>query len=229
MIALGLDTSCATGSMGLFDDAGRIAPRSVPSPPVHSRRLLDTLGRALREAGARIKDLGVVAVACGPGSFTGLRVGMATARGLGLAIGCPVVGFSTLETMAIAGAPPGGSRVTVLMDAGRGQVYRGQYSVAAGAAAAGGPASLLLPEAAVAIGEALREAAGGIVVCGEGLAESIILGARLRELGAIAAPPIGLALARRGVALCRRGAGGVLPPLIPNYLRASDAETTAAP
>ncbi len=178
----------------------------------------------MQEAGARMKDLEVVAVACGPGSFTGLRVGMATARGLGLAIRCPVVGFSTLETIAVASAAlsPDASRVTVLMNAGRGEVYRGQYVVAAGAA------SLLLPEAAVAVGDALRDAACGLVVCGEGLAESGILGAALRDLGSVPAPPIGVTLARRGIALRRSAGGGALPPLIPNYLRASDAEKTTA-
>ena len=225
MLALGLDTSCATASLGLFDDEGRIAPRSIPSPPVHSERLLLTLRHVLQEAGAGVKDLDLVACACGPGSFTGLRVGMATARGLGLAIGCPVLGFSTLETIAIASVAPSSnaSRVTVLMDAGRGQVYRGRYLVASGAA------RLLHPEAAVAIDDALRDAADGLVVHGEGLGESAILGAVLRGLGSIPAPPIGETLARRGAALCSGATGGALPPLIPNYLRASDAEKTATP
>ena len=223
MLALGLDTSRASGSIGLVDDAGRFPAREIPTPPVHSRKLLIALKSALEEAGAGPRDLDVVAVACGPGSFTGLRVGMATARGLSLAIRRPVAGFSTLETIAIACAATRDAEVavTVLMDAGRGQVYRGAYLVA------GEAASPRRPEAAVGIGEALSGIEEGLVTCDEGLMESEALGRRLRDIGAIAAPSIGATLARRGIALCRAAAGGAFPPLIPNYLRASDAEKTA--
>lgn len=224
LLALGIDTSTSSASVGLRDGAGLWAELSLTTGLTHSETLLPAVGAVLRASGRDQGHLSVIAVAAGPGSFTGLRIGMATAKGLALACEIPLVGFSTLETMALAAASswggPGRVHVCTLIDAGRGEVYRGLYSVEAETAAA------LVPEAAVApqgAGDGLPDgcliAGDGIEACRE-LTHALPRGARVMR----ATPPIGALLARRALDLAAARGLSDLPPLVPNYLRPSDAE-----
>lgn len=133
MKLLALDTALEACSVAVTDG---------PRPPIvisevlgrgHAERLFGMLSAAMDEAGLSFDELDRIAVTVGPGSFTGLRVGIAAARGLALSIGCPVVGVETLEAHAvkarsIAGAVP----VTAVIDARRDEVY-GQRFAADGA------------------------------------------------------------------------------------------------
>src|SRR5262249_13045992 len=90
----------------------------------HAERLMGMIGDALAQAGLTVAELGRIAVTAGPGSFTGVRVGIAAVRGLSLATGCPAVGIGTLAVIAerarmLAGARP----VLAVLDARRGEVY----------------------------------------------------------------------------------------------------------
>jgi tRNA threonylcarbamoyladenosine biosynthesis protein TsaB len=172
-------------------------------------------------------DVDLFAVAAGPGSFTGLRIGMATAKGLAFASGRPLVAYSTLETMALAledTMPAGaGHVICVMLDAGRGEVYRGLFRCAGGAAAA------LLPEAALPPHAAAAEIPEGCLLCGDGFDVHREALGPLRASGmAIHEKPpfIGLMLARRALADAALRGLGHLPPPVPNYLRLADAEMT---
>ncbi|MGE0503734.1 MAG: tRNA (adenosine(37)-N6)-threonylcarbamoyltransferase complex dimerization subunit type 1 TsaB [Rhizobiaceae bacterium] len=94
----------------------------------HAERLMAVIQEALDAAGVGYKDLGAVALSVGPGSFTGVRVGVSTARGLALALKIPAIGVTTLEAVAaetLALHP--GSDTLVAIDAGRGNAYVGVY------------------------------------------------------------------------------------------------------
>lgn len=101
MLALGIETATSMGSVALVDDgAGVLAEHSLNSKASHSERLLPSIDGLFKETGKRLDDCAVVCVSRGPGSFTGLRIGLATAKGLAYAISKPIVGVSTLEILA---------------------------------------------------------------------------------------------------------------------------------
>src|SRR6478672_3446997 len=99
MLTLAFDTATAAATAALVDDGEVLGERTT-----RAVRLLEDVDALLRQAGARQWDLDRLAVGIGPGSFTGVRLGLATARGLALALDLPVAGVSTLEVLA-AGAP----------------------------------------------------------------------------------------------------------------------------
>ncbi len=225
MLALAIDTSTSAGSVGLADDGCLSADLTVSSGQTHSERLLCAIEAVMAASGVTWSGVDLLAVACGPGSFTGLRIGMATAKGLALALSRPVTGFSTLETIAFACAAEacgsGPRAVLALLNAGRGEVYRGLYRDS------GDGPQALRPEAAVEPAEALAGVPGGCIVCGDGFEAYRDLMRPHLPLDAVLlrrTPPIGSALARRAIDRARRTGLGGLPPPTPNYLRLSDAE-----
>lgn len=124
MLVLALDTTTRGGSCALLD--GDVVVREQGGDPVrsHAERLPGDLIALLDGAGRSPDDVDVYAVAIGPGSFTGLRVGIATMQGLAFATGKPLIGASALDALAqIANAP----RVATWVDAWRGEVYAALY------------------------------------------------------------------------------------------------------
>jgi tRNA threonylcarbamoyladenosine biosynthesis protein TsaB len=226
MIALGLDTSSTAGSAAVVSSDGLLhAELNLRAGLTHSERLLPSVHALLDVAGVRVEAIDLFAVAAGPGSFTGLRIGMASAKGLALACGRPLVGFSTLETIAqacVSWIAPGAT-ICVLLDAGRGEVYRGLYRPA------GEVVEALAPEAALSPAEAVEGLPPHSLVVGEGLSAHAAILQGLLPAGAMrvpAAPFIGAVLARRALAAAAGAPAGSLPPVVPNYLRVSDAERT---
>lgn len=118
---LGLDTSTFLLQVALLREDGSLAAELREEVPTHTPRLPGVFEGLLEEAGLPAGHLTAVGVTRGPGSFTGLRVGLAAALGLGRGLGIPVYGLSTLE--AAARAFPGEGRGVVLLDARRGEVY----------------------------------------------------------------------------------------------------------
>jgi tRNA threonylcarbamoyladenosine biosynthesis protein TsaB len=102
MRVLAIDTALAACSAAVLDTAygGIIASESLGMIRGHAEALMPLLARVMKQSGLAFRDLDRVVVTTGPGSFTGLRVGIAAARGLGLATGLPVVGVSTLSAYA---------------------------------------------------------------------------------------------------------------------------------
>ena len=120
-LLLAIDTAFERCSAGLLDmDARRMLARAEPEiGKGHAERLMGVVAEVLTEAGASYADLGRIAVAVGPGSFTGLRVGVAAARGLSLALAVPAVGIGTLDALAAPHIGTG-SPILAVLDARRG-------------------------------------------------------------------------------------------------------------
>jgi tRNA threonylcarbamoyladenosine biosynthesis protein TsaB len=121
MRILALDTALAATSVAILRDDVVLASRSEAMTRGHQERLATLVQELMRQAGLDFTDLERIAVTVGPGSFTGLRVGLAFAKGLGAALQRPVTGVGTLEALA-ASAPP--ARLTAaVIDARRDQIY----------------------------------------------------------------------------------------------------------
>jgi tRNA threonylcarbamoyladenosine biosynthesis protein TsaB len=127
LIILSLDTTTRAGSTALLQDAVVLAELTGNPEITHGQRLPEDLMRVLREAGLHIDDVELYAVAAGPGSFTGLRVGIATVQGLAMARARRVVPVSTLEALAQA-AVNADAPIAAWMDAQRGEVFSEVYS-----------------------------------------------------------------------------------------------------
>jgi len=229
MLALGIDTSTKVGSVGVAGTgSGDItAELNVRCSLTHSARLLPAVRGVLEPLGLAPADVDLFAVAAGPGSFTGLRIGMATAKGLAFASSRPLVAYSTLETMALAledTMPHGvGHVICVMLDAGRGEVYRGLFRCEGGTAAA------LLPEAALPPHAAAAGIPEGCLLCGDcfDVYREVLGPLRASGMAIHETPPfIGLMLARRALADAALRDLDHLPRPVPNYLRLSDAEMT---
>ena len=127
MLLLGLDSSGKTASAALFSDGAVLAEYTLNIGLTHSQTLLPMVTEIFSKTGKTPEELTAIAVSSGPGSFTGLRIGAATAKGLALAHGIPLVEVSTLRSLAwnIDKAFPG--LVHPIMDARRQQVYTGAF------------------------------------------------------------------------------------------------------
>lgn len=126
MLVLGIDTATSTASVGLADGDRVIAERSLGMTRNHAVSLLPLIDATLHEGGVALLDLDAVAVSIGPGSFTGLRVGLSVAKGLVLVRGMAIAGVPTLEVLAQTAAADGGS-VCAVLDARRGEVYTAAF------------------------------------------------------------------------------------------------------
>lgn len=126
MKVLGVDSSGMVASVAIVNDDILVAEYSVNYKKTHSETLLPMLDEVVRMTEQNIEDIDAIAIAAGPGSFTGLRIGAATVKGLGLALDKPIVSVPTCHALAynlwgISGF------VCPIMDARRNQVYTGIY------------------------------------------------------------------------------------------------------
>jgi tRNA threonylcarbamoyladenosine biosynthesis protein TsaB len=131
MISLAIDTSDSRGSVAVRRDAVTVVSHRHESTEDYSSWLLPTVDSALREASVGFRDLNLIAVATGPGSFTGVRVGLTVAKAWGEVYGVPLMGVSRLEAIAqLAHTVGGGTRwVAPFYDAHRGQIFAALYRV----------------------------------------------------------------------------------------------------
>lgn len=225
MISLAIDTSAHLCAAAVHDDASArvLAQRSEDIGRGHAERLMEVVGEVLREANVEYSAIGRVIVTVGPGSFTGIRVGLATARGVALALGVAAIGVSVLEAAGEHCAELGlwdrVSPLLVAMDARRGEAYAQFLGAQIAAAPPQGP--FVADYARLA-----REASAvpGLALCGSG-AQSV-LDAIPRDLAAPAMPVLHRLAAIPIETIARMGAampaGGERPE--PLYLRAPDAK-----
>ena len=166
MLVLALDTSTPAGSVALVRDAELLGCRTGDPSRTHGERLPGELLALLAEHGLAVEAVDVFAACCGPGSFTGLRVGLATVQGLALVNGRPLMTVPTLEAVARAAwlASEDAARAPLAgawMNAHRGEVFAALYEAppeaAAGTAAAAGPLVELAAPVAAAPEAALRQ------------------------------------------------------------------------
>ena len=137
---LAIDTAAPRLQLALLDAGGRLETLSEDMATGQAERLFPALAELLARAGGAYADLDRIAVTTGPGSFTGLRIGLSAARGLGLALGLPVLGIPSLLALSLR-APAG--PVAVLLDARRDEASRRSSARPAGRP----PLLLALPEA----------------------------------------------------------------------------------
>jgi tRNA threonylcarbamoyladenosine biosynthesis protein TsaB len=123
---LSLDTSEVRGGVALLRDGEPVAVQRHESSVDYSEWLLPSVDAVLHESGVRMEEIDVVAASTGPGSFTGLRVGLTTVKAWAEVYGKPVVGVSRLEALARSGRE-GGEFVAACYDAQRGQIFAALY------------------------------------------------------------------------------------------------------
>ncbi|MGF0537553.1 tRNA (adenosine(37)-N6)-threonylcarbamoyltransferase complex dimerization subunit type 1 TsaB [Agrobacterium sp. ES01] len=149
MIVLAIDTAGADCAAAVYDTSRNELLSDVTEMigRGHAEKLMGIIDQALDAAKIKMDAIERIAVTVGPGSFTGIRVGVAAARGLALALGVPAVGITTLEVLAAQAIEAGNHDANVLaaMDAKRGEIYRQTFSQAG--EALDEPSAMLLEEA----------------------------------------------------------------------------------
>jgi tRNA threonylcarbamoyladenosine biosynthesis protein TsaB len=153
MKLLALETSAVSASAAVCEDENLIAQSFQNNGLTHSRTLMPMVEGLLANCGLALKEMDVIAVAAGPGSFTGLRIGVAAAKGLAWPEDKPCAGVSTLEAMAWGVAHMGGE-ICAVMDARRKQVYNARF-----ACENGRPVRLTI-DRAIGLDELFRELEG---------------------------------------------------------------------
>ena len=128
MVTLSFESSAKAASVALVKDGCMLAQYTQCSALTHSRTLLPMAEDLLKNTDMTLNDVDRIACAHGPGSFTGIRIGVATVKGLSWALDKPCVGVSTLEAMAWHGVSAGGY-VCCVMDARRSQVYNAIFEI----------------------------------------------------------------------------------------------------
>ena len=227
MRVLALDTTTRAGSVAIVEDDRVVVERGGDPARTHVERLPAEILNILAEAGLALPAVDVYAVGAGPGSFTGLRAGIATVQGLAFVQQRRVVPVSALEALAQAGSEAlrAGARVGVWMDAHRREVFSALYDVtAARAFGRGRLVEVGAPEVGDPVTVLERWGAGPPVdlVIGDGaVLYREIIGDRIR----VAAAPL-LAGAIGRIALARARVGETLDPAAvhPLYVRRPDAE-----
>lgn len=126
MRILAVDTSTTSCSVAIVDKASLLSEFTIDREETHSKHLMDMIKATLRMSGIGFSDLDGFAVTRGPGSFTGLRIGISTIKGLAVASKKPIVGVSSLEALAFQ-VPCSHHLICPILDARKGEVYFSRY------------------------------------------------------------------------------------------------------
>jgi tRNA threonylcarbamoyladenosine biosynthesis protein TsaB len=205
-----LDTSADSGSMALVEDGRVVEEVEVHSTDGFAHVLFGRLGELLSRQGWSLESVGCFAAAAGPGSFTGVRVGLSAVKGLADVLERPVVGVSNLRALASYGA--GGGLRCALLDARRGEVYSAVYDASGGLVGEETVGTLEVRMGGLPAGEAIEfvSATPGLFAGVAGITEA----------------PKALAGAIGRIAFADWDGGGAVDPVVvdANYVRRSDAE-----
>lgn len=225
MKVLGIDSSGMTATVALIEDDKLIAEFSVNNKRTHSETLMPMIDKVLTASETDIRDVELLAIAAGPGSFTGLRIGAATVKGLGMSLDVPVAAIPTCEGLAMNLS--GTDRlVCPLMDARRNQVYTGLYRVS------GDMPEAVIEQTACDISEIVdkvNEAGEKVIFLGDGAAifkEYIESNIRVEFSFANANASLqrGASIASLGLLYQKAGKTVSVDEFTPVYLRPSQAE-----
>ena len=228
MIVLGLDTATAFTTVGLVRDGATVAELAERARVGHAARLPALVAQVLEQSTLTLQEVDAIAVSAGPGSFTGLRVGLGFAKGIAFASGLRIAGVSTLEALAAA-APSGFTTIATVTDARRGETYVAIFRRSARELVRACEDLALTPAAAVerVIGELGSE--GRVLVVGDA-AERYpeVFGGLCGEGVEVASfdeiHPRGGTVALLGARRLARGDGDRAEALVPVYVRAPAAE-----
>ncbi|MBO5244741.1 MAG: tRNA (adenosine(37)-N6)-threonylcarbamoyltransferase complex dimerization subunit type 1 TsaB [Selenomonadales bacterium] len=222
MTILAIDTSTRVSSVALVEAGRVIAELNQDTRLTHSERLMPQIKQLLDMAEKKSRELSAIAVSIGPGSFTGLRIGMATAKTMAYALGIPIIGVPTLDALAW-NCPLDGFCIVPMLDAQKGNVYTAQYRFEDGK---------LVPEE----GAVVRAYEEMVSLLKAGGKQCIVVGERqaIRDASLLTdnvrlAPPHLFAPRAASVALCAevRLANGQIDDVMqlePLYIRRAEAE-----
>lgn len=224
MRLLALETATLAGGAALLDDGRLVGESRLNIALTHSERLMAMVDRLLQDCAWEASSLHGLAVSIGPGSFTGLRVGAATAKGLALALDLPVAPVPTLDALA-ATLPFADAPVCPLLDARKGEVYCSLYRWS-GTAMVREWDYLAVPpaEAAARLDPPVIVLGDGVAACRPYLAR---LGAGVHEAPPAQSLPSAAVVGALGHAILSAGGGISAERLAPLYLRPSEAELRA--
>jgi tRNA threonylcarbamoyladenosine biosynthesis protein TsaB len=222
MRILAVDTATNSCSVAIVDQASLAAEFTLNRKETHSKHLMEMINTILKISGCRLSDVDGFAVTRGPGSFTGLRIGISTIKGLAAASGKPIVGVSSLEALAVqVSLSP--DLICPLIDARKGEVYFSRYRLMSGHLTQQTSEQVTLPETAL---DGLKESC---LFVGNGslLYKNMIL----EKLGLFAsfAPMIqntirASTVARISMTKFKTNNTGEIEKFSPRYIRRSDAE-----
>lgn len=222
MNILGIETSTRTGSVALLSERGVIAEYTLSIDLTHSERLMAAVDRVLADTQTAPGGLDGIGVAVGPGSFTGLRIGVAAAKGLAFALDRPLAAVPTLKALA-AGLPQALYPVCPLLDAKKKEVYAAVYRLA------GNEPVPEMPERVLSLASLAEAISGPVIFTAEGahLFRDELLrlfGDRARFAPLAASAPSAAVVAE--LALGMIAAGQVSDPdqVVPQYIRRAEAE-----
>ena len=222
MLILGLESSAKAASAALCRDGELLGQYTQCSGLTHSRTLLPMVEDLLKNTETQLADVDAVAVARGPGSFTGIRIGVAAAKGLCWGTQKPAIGVSTLAAMAWNGIAAGeGTLVCCCMDARRQQVYNALFEIKDGKPAR------LVPDRAISVEELaaeLEKCEKRVFLVGDGARLCYNLLGGLGVESTLAPEPL---VQQSAYGVCRAAETEKAAPaseLLPVYLRLSQAE-----
>lgn len=238
MLILALDSTALSGSVALCEDEALIAEYTVSTGHTHSETLLPMVEAVLKSAGRDVDEIGLFCCTIGPGSFTGVRIGAATVKGLAFGRDIPCVGVSTLASLAENGratAARENALICPVMNARREQVFNALFEVR------GGHMHRLCDDRALPVAELAQELASAptpagrlILLTGDGTAMTQAALARtLPAEQVVCLPERDLRVSGYHVAQCalrdyHAGSYTAAAALTPVYLRMSQAERTRA-
>lgn len=225
MYVLGIDTATMVCSIGLAEEQRIVGEMTLHTRKTHSERLLPMIQQLIADADLTPQDLTGVAVSIGPGSFTGLRIGITTAKSLAFALQIPVVGIPTLDALA-AQFPYSRHLVCPVIDAQKGNVYTALYR------ADGVYPTRINDYQVINLGDLLHQLAAGdeaVVLTGETamFADEISTAAEMRKIQQVPflyRMPRGAVTAALGLQRLQAGVPAGSGELTPLYIRRSEAE-----
>ena len=223
-----METSSKEGSVALLENESVLGRHSIPTGQT-ARQLVPALAQLLSDRGIAAGQIHLIAVSTGPGSFTGLRVGVTTAKTLAYAIGCDLVGIDTLDAIAAQAPAAGGvgvGELHIVMDAQRRELFLGRYGRAGGdlgSTAASwqrqGPTELIAAEAWLA------QLGPQVLVAGPGLKRlADRIPSHVEAADAQLWEPRAETIGSLAIAAWKSGRRDDLWKLVPTYIRPSYAE-----
>jgi tRNA threonylcarbamoyladenosine biosynthesis protein TsaB len=225
MKTLGVDTSTPVNTVALCDDGRILVETAVDCGRAHAERLMATVDWVLAEAGTDMDGIGMLAVSVGPGSFTGLRIGVAAWKGLALARGIPLVGVPTLDALTRIGAFHD-TAVCPMLDAKMNEVFAALYRFSPKGR------EKLTEDCVVPASEMLARAPEDTIFLGDGadLYRDAILAARPNAtiLGGGFRSPRASAVCIEAEAMVKAGCATSAAAVKPVYLRMSQPEVLRA-
>jgi len=222
-LVLGIETSHDLGGVALADEGGPVAEALSTERLKHSEELMNLIDATLESAGSGFEGVDGIAVSIGPGSFTGLRVGLATAKGVCLSRGLPLAAVPTLDALARM-CSESSVPVHTIVDAKRGEVYWSSYEFESGVQKRTADYLALTPQRLVEV------ISGRTLLIGSGVdayRDFIIGNAKDRVVFMNPNPrfPSPSIIAVMGLERLRAGQAEAIESLEPIYIRPSDAET----